>query len=133
MSPFTDRRAYEWRKLKRLPSWRARLRFLYWRWARRYETELCLRCGGPYYKQIGDTWWHAPDGLWRYVEGGTGGLRCPRCFTADCRARGILVYWAPVIDNENYFKAEGPVAADPSNAEDPTPIKEKEACDVWPP
>jgi hypothetical protein len=79
------------------------LRSFWWRKVRRYDSEICQSCERPYFAAIGDTYWSADDALWLWVEGGPGGLRCPPCFTRDCRAKGISIFWRPVIDDERMF------------------------------
>lgn len=60
-------------------------------------SERCQKCGKTYYEELGQTWWEAGP-LWREVYGTSAGLRCPACFTQDCVAKGIFIYWRPVID-----------------------------------
>jgi len=74
---------------------------MYWWKIRRYDSELCHECGRPYYSSIGDTWWHADDGLWNKITGGPDGLLCPPCFTRKCNELGILIYWEPVVSERN--------------------------------
>ena len=74
----------------------AKLRWLWWRWVRRYRYEVCFACGRPVSRAT-PTWWHAPDALWLRVEW-SGAIRCVPCFTRDCRELGITVSWAPVIE-----------------------------------
>lgn len=75
----------------------AELRRWYWIFVRRYAFEVCNRCGRPV-GRCTDSWWSADDELWMTVNGGFAGVMCPPCFTRACRARGIHVYWRPIID-----------------------------------
>jgi len=53
--------------------------------------EHCQTCGRAYHM----VWW-AHDGLWAEMTGhadGGAGLRCPACFDADARTKGIVIYW----------------------------------------
>lgn len=59
--------------------------------------EVCKKCG-QFVATTCPSWWSAPDALWNEVEGGPGGIRCIRCFTEDCEAKGIWVYWQAVVD-----------------------------------
>ena len=86
-------------RLVEMPGVLPGLRYLYWAVVRGYESELCFRCGRPYFESLGETYWYADDALWQEVEGGPGGLRCPACFTRDARKQGILVYWRPVVES----------------------------------
>lgn len=72
------------------------------------DGEVCKRCGWLVAASC-PTWWSAPDALWNEVEGGPGGIRCIRCFTEDCEAKGVTVYWRAVVD--------GGEAKEPSEAE----------------
>jgi hypothetical protein len=75
----------------------------FWKHIRRYRYEICSACGKPvgHRHRFGNepiTWWHAPDYLWRLIEGGPGGLRCPQCFTRDCENSGVPICWEAVED-----------------------------------
>jgi hypothetical protein len=59
---------------------------LYWRHVRRYEFEVCHRCGHP----VGLVW-RTSDDLWRQVMGHSGGVLCVRCFD-----QAADVYWQAV-------------------------------------
>lgn len=72
---------------------RHRLRRWFWRHVRRYAYEICQRCGRPASTGLGDTYWFAPNPLWNEVNGSPNGIRCPRCFHADAKAKGIPVAW----------------------------------------
>lgn len=76
---------------------RSELRRWYWRFVRRHAYEICQDCGGPVFRRVG-TWWSAPDELWCEVVGTEYGALCPPCFTARCDAKGLLVFWQPVVD-----------------------------------
>jgi hypothetical protein len=60
----------------------AKMRLLYWLLIRRYETELCQRCGGPVRLVF-----HVPDAIWEAVTGFArspggecgAGVLCPAC------------------------------------------------------
>lgn len=66
-------------------TWKAKARIVYWILIRRYETELCQRCGNP----VGVVF-HAPDDLWelatgwpRFPDGESApGVLCPPCVDA---------------------------------------------------
>lgn len=75
-----------------------RLRRFYWKRIRRYRYEMCQRCGRPVGKSC-PSWWSADDALWLEVEGGQGeGIRCIPCFTDDARAKGVSIFWRPVVE-----------------------------------
>jgi hypothetical protein len=74
------------------------LRRFFWRRARRYAYELCHACGRPVARGTGPAWWSAPDDLWYEVRGSENGVRCMACFTAEALAKGVQVYWRPVVD-----------------------------------
>lgn len=56
-------------------------------------VEFCHRCG----HRVRDVWWAHPE-LWREVVcAGDAGVRCLRCFDAECRERGKFISWAPLV------------------------------------
>jgi hypothetical protein len=57
--------------------------------------EICKKCGKPVAKTA-ITWWRAPDELWLRIYGTDAGIRCIPCFTEDCEAQGVTVYWLAV-------------------------------------
>lgn len=73
------------------------MRRWYWIFVRRWETEICSRCGRPV-ARCTDSWWQAPDALWLEVNGGLGGVLCPPCFTKACRRAGYSVSWRAEVE-----------------------------------
>ncbi len=43
--------------------------------------------------------WHAIDALWLEIWGSPAGVLCPTCFNKRCVARGISLYWYPVVEH----------------------------------
>lgn len=43
--------------------------------------------------------WQAKDALWLEIMGRPGGVLCPTCFHKRCQARGISLYWYPVVEH----------------------------------
>lgn len=85
----------------------ARLRAFYWIIIRRWETEICGKCGRP----VRVVWWCHDDALWTAATGNekppgresAGGIRCIICFDKDAKAAGAAwIEWAPV--NLRYLK-----------------------------
>lgn len=64
---------------------------------RRYDCEICLRCGRPVMEHTG-SWWHAPDDLWALAGGDPFGVLCPPCFTELLDQHGVNVHWEPAPD-----------------------------------
>jgi hypothetical protein len=54
--------------------------------------EFCEQCGRSV-----DLVWHASDELWAEIVGGPTGVRCPRCFDAECYRRGKFIRWVPCV------------------------------------
>jgi hypothetical protein len=73
------------------------MRRVYWRHVRRYDGEICDRCGRPVGRCTG-SWWCAPDALWRDLNGGFAGVMCPPCFTAAAESVGIFVHWEATVE-----------------------------------
>ncbi len=59
-------------------------------WARlgSWLTEYCKVCGRR--QQL---LWHAPDDLWFELNGGEGGVLCPRCFDQRAQEAGHWLLW----------------------------------------
>lgn len=74
-----------------------RFRRFYWRHVRRYAYEICHECGRPV-ARCSPTWWRADDALWLKVVGQSEGLLCIPCFTHKAEGKGLLIYWAPVVE-----------------------------------
>lgn len=83
----------------------ARLRAFYWAVLRRYETELCQRCGGRVRVVF-----HVPDAIWEEVtgnarsEGGEagGGVLCVPCVDElyeELRGRRGFLRWTCAVDD----------------------------------
>jgi len=53
-------------------------------------SETCQACGRRY-----DLVWTADDEFWKAMIGTEAGLRCPDCFDALCRDRGVFLRWVP--------------------------------------
>lgn len=79
----------------------ARLRAFYWVVIRRWETEICGKCGRP----VRVVWWCHDDALWTAATGNekpsgreaAGGVRCIVCFDRAARMAGVdWIEWAPV-------------------------------------
>jgi hypothetical protein len=79
-----------------LPTLGAKLRWVYWRHVRRYDSEVCHECGRPVMRGIA-SWWHAPDELWQEVGGPKRGVLCPACFSEWARAKGRLIYYTATV------------------------------------
>lgn len=89
--------AHTWDVLRRpthLPGLRAKVAWIYWRHVRRYDSEVCHRCGRPVARGIG-TWWHAPDWLWAMTSGPFN-ILCPACFVE----RALSEWEFATIDDE---------------------------------
>ena len=69
----------------------AKVRWVYWRHLRRYDGEVCHRCGRPVARST-NSWWHADDPLWIDVSGSFG-ILCPPCFHDLARAQGRMVFF----------------------------------------
>lgn len=78
----------------------ALFRAFYWVVLRRWETEICRKCGRP----VRVVWWCFDDALWTAATGhekppgreAAGGVRCIPCFDADAKAAGAdWIEWAP--------------------------------------
>lgn len=46
------------------------------------------------------SWWRATDALWRAAGRAETDIRCPSCFTEECRRAGYSVHWEPWVDYE---------------------------------
>ena len=79
-----------------LPGPAAKVRWFYWRHVRRYDYEVCHRCGRPVMRSM--SWWHADDLLWVRAGGGHYGILCPPCFTVEAAASGIPVHWKATLE-----------------------------------
>ena len=106
--PYAWRHVWKWAFLwktwhpdrKRLARWRA----LYWWIVRRYETEICARCGGPVRVVF-----HVPDKIWEAVTGYGGrapdgesapGILCPACVDDLAAAAGLpFLRWTCATDD----------------------------------
>lgn len=84
------------RRRGQLPGLGAKLRWLWWRHVRLYDSEVCHRCGRPVLPFTA-SWWHADDLLWARVGGPYYGVLCPPCFTIEADAGGIPIKWQAVI------------------------------------
>lgn len=83
----------------------ARLRLFWWHVVRRYESELCQRCGGPVRLVF-----HVPDALWEQITGGSRspggeaapGVLCPPCvdeLATQRLGRGGFLRWTCAADD----------------------------------
>jgi Holliday junction resolvase RusA-like endonuclease len=87
---------YVLRQRGQLPGVAAKARWLYWRHVRRYDYEVCHRCGRPVLP-FTRSWWHADDLLWARAGGVHYGILCPPCFTIEADAGGIQIRWEAVL------------------------------------
>lgn len=78
----------------------AKLRYWYWRHLRRYESEICQRCGRP----VGQVW-HARDDIWECVVGSHGGILCIPCFDKLVMQEyaGRFLYWTAGFEPEPFY------------------------------
>ena len=92
-----------WIKALREPVRFARLRLIWWYIVRRYESELCQRCGRP----VGLVF-HAPDAIWERITGEArspggeagGGVLCPYCVDDLATAKGLpFLRWTCATDD----------------------------------
>lgn len=81
------------RYLRRHRRWAALARAVWVTVVLRYGSEDCQECGRGYREF---TWW-APQPLWDTVMPTSGGLLCPRCFTAMATAAGYRLTWTPMV------------------------------------
>lgn len=92
------------------PSLIAAIRDYWWRYIRRYETEMCQRCCRPMARGI-HSWYHADDPLWKRINAAWqatrgwhsaalrgAGILCPSCLTDVGRSIGIEVHWHATTD-----------------------------------
>lgn len=87
----------KWILTASLSSRRARL-IAFWNYiVLRWETEICMVCGGRVGRATG-SWWKASDGLWIEVMGDPHTVCCPRCFTKTAERKGIFVRWEALRD-----------------------------------
>lgn len=68
----------------------AKLRYFWWWVVRRWETEICRRCGCPV-RFV----WHAPTPLWLAASGypDKGGCLCMPCFDGLMERAGMMPTW----------------------------------------
>lgn len=71
------------------------IRVFWWRRIRRWDGELCQRCGRKYFATI----WSSPDELWDELVRDRFRLLCPACFDGLAITAGILLRWRPEIDS----------------------------------
>ncbi|MET0601373.1 MAG: hypothetical protein ABW167_05230 [Baekduia sp.] len=73
----------------------AQARAVYWTLIRRWETEICQRCGRRVGPHTG-SWWHAAEELWKKVMVEDHHVVCPPCFSTAAREHGILVCYLAI-------------------------------------
>lgn len=76
-------------------------RAFYWVIVRRWETEICRKCGRP----VRVVWWCHDDALWAAATGNdkppgresAAGIRCIYCFDSEAKDAGAdWIEWAPI-------------------------------------
>jgi hypothetical protein len=95
-----------WQRLRyvlargRFQGW-AKARAFYWSVIRRWETEICMKCGRP----VRVVWWCHDSALWTRITGNpkppgsesAAGIWCIYCFDKACRAEKTgWIEWAPL-------------------------------------
>lgn len=70
---------------------RAAKRVILWVGLGPWIGEYCRACGR---RQV--LVWHAPDPLWRVVNGSKDGVLCPECFDRLAGDAGYAVQWRPL-------------------------------------
>lgn len=87
----------------------AQARAVYWTLIRRWDSEICKRCGRRVGAHTG-SWWHADEALWKKVMVEDYHVVCPPCFTAAAREHGILVCYH-AIDSDTVPMKRNPRGA----------------------